>query len=117
MSEKAPERHLDKERNKILNVAVTKLDRIINEHDPEVDAPIKDGVWDHLDNVCASLEARVAAERDALAAEVERLRGHLEDAASAVEWGARRMETQSYKVLMEKWASEYRAALEEGKDG
>lgn len=60
----------------------------------------------------ADYDAKIAA-KDARIAELEKL---LEDAAQAVEWGARRLESKSQTVLMEKWASEYRAALSKERD-
>ena len=50
-----PERHKDKDRNRIINQTVTDLDNIINRHDPEVDNPIKDGVWNRLDKMGCDL--------------------------------------------------------------
>lgn len=34
--------------NKLITEATNDLQRIVNDHDPEVDCPIKDGVWDRL---------------------------------------------------------------------
>lgn len=69
-------RHKDTERNLILNRALTDLEQIINCHDPEIDVPIKDGVWNRLDKMAQEIEDRPApavsvepleAVRDALA--------------------------------------------------
>lgn len=69
-SEKAPERHKDTNRNRLINKAVDDLEQIINHHDPEVDCPITQGVWDRLDRLCADVaDAMVAEEianRDAM---------------------------------------------------
>ena len=54
------ERHLDTERNKILNRALSDLESIINDHDPEVDVSITNGVWDRLDKMAVEIEARAA---------------------------------------------------------
>ena len=56
----APERHGDKLRNVILNRCVEDLEHIINGHDPEIDVPIKDGVWDRLDKMAQQIEAMIA---------------------------------------------------------
>ena len=48
---KEPERFGDTERNLMLNKCVTDLDGIINQHDPQIDAPINRGVWDRLDKL------------------------------------------------------------------
>lgn len=63
---KEPERHSDPKRNSILNRALTDLDRIINEHDPEVDTSINNGVWDRLDKMALEIEAHAAAKRTAV---------------------------------------------------
>ena len=60
----APERHADKVRNLILNHAVTDLEEIINAHNPDVDAPIKQGVWDRLDKMAMLIEAKAIARAD-----------------------------------------------------
>ena len=77
----APDRHADKIRNLILNHTVTDLDEIINAHDPDVDVPIKQGVWDRLDKMAMLIEAKAIAraeaaeaERDAALGENARLR-------------------------------------------
>lgn len=56
----APERYKDTWRNAVLNKAVDALDCIINDHDPEIDCPIKQGVWDHLDKLVLAFEERRA---------------------------------------------------------
>ena len=57
----APERHADKARNLMLNRAVHDLDLTINGHDPEVDVPIKDGVWNKLDKLALQIEVPLQA--------------------------------------------------------
>ena len=54
------ERHMDVGRNKILNRAVTDLDKIINQHDPEVDTNVYNGVWDRLDKMAMEIETHAA---------------------------------------------------------
>lgn len=61
------ERHADLERNRLINTAVTDLDRIINQHNPDVDTSINNGVWDCLDRLCAQLESRAMADDAAIA--------------------------------------------------
>ncbi len=51
-----PERHKDGDRNVIITQATNDLDEIINHHDPETDAPIKQGVWDRLDKMALDIE-------------------------------------------------------------
>lgn len=51
------ERHANTARNLILNKTLTDLDRIINDHDPEVDTSINNGVWDRLDKMAVDIEA------------------------------------------------------------
>ena len=43
-------------RNVIITRATNDLDEIINNHDPEIDVPIKDGVWDRLDKMAVEIE-------------------------------------------------------------
>lgn len=54
------ERHADTDRNRILNIAMSDLDRIINDHDPEVDTSINNMVWDRLDRMAVEIESRAA---------------------------------------------------------
>ena len=54
---KDPERYKDLERNKILNRALTDLDKIINQHAPGIDTSINNGVWDRLDKMALEIEA------------------------------------------------------------
>ena len=56
-----PKRHTDGARNVIIIRATNDLDQIINSHDPEIDYPIKDGVWDRLDKMAVEIEAHAAA--------------------------------------------------------
>lgn len=76
-SREAVECHNDRARNRILNEALTDLDRIINEHDPDIDTSINNAVWDRLDKMGVELERKAAeallAERDALRKQVEEL--------------------------------------------
>lgn len=51
-------RHNDTDRNLILNRALTDIERIATGHDPEVDVPINQGVWDRLDKMAQEIEAR-----------------------------------------------------------
>lgn len=55
-----PARHKDTTRNGILNRTLSDLERIINHHDPEIDVPISDGVWDRLDKMALEIEAHSA---------------------------------------------------------
>jgi len=54
------ERHADKERNVLLNTALSDLDKIINGHNPEVDTSINNLVWDRLDKLAVAIEAKAA---------------------------------------------------------
>lgn len=54
------ERFTDNDRNLILNRTLTDLDRIINDHDPEVDTSLNNGIWDRLDKMACEIEARAA---------------------------------------------------------
>jgi len=69
----APERHADKARNLMLNRAVHDLDLTINGHDPEVDVPIKDGVWNKLDKLALQIEVPLQARIAELEEYIERL--------------------------------------------
>lgn len=57
-----PDRHNDTWRNAVLNKAVHSLDRIINRHDPDVDCPVNQGVWDFLDKLVLAFEERHRAD-------------------------------------------------------
>lgn len=50
-------RHADLDRNLILNRASTDLENIINGHDPEIHN-LGNRVWDRLDDLAVSIEAR-----------------------------------------------------------
>ena len=63
------ERHADKERNVLLNTALSDLDKIINGHNPEVDTSINNLVWDRLDKLAVAIEAKAAAHIAALTAQ------------------------------------------------
>ena len=52
----AIERHADTERNRILNIALTDLNAIINGHNPDVDTSINNMVWDRLDKLACDVE-------------------------------------------------------------
>lgn len=54
------DRHNDTKRNAILNRALYDLDRIINDHDPEIHTSIKNGVWDRLDKMALEIEAHTS---------------------------------------------------------
>ena len=54
----AIERHADTERNRILNIALTDLNAIINGHNPDVDTSINNMVWDRLDKLACDVELR-----------------------------------------------------------
>ena len=56
MTSEAPERHKDTTRNKLLNQCLTDLDKIVNQHDPETDTSINNGVWGRLDKLSCDLE-------------------------------------------------------------
>jgi hypothetical protein len=56
-----PKRHEDGSRNVIITRATNDLDTIINGHDPEVDVPISDGVWNRLDKMTVEIEVHAAA--------------------------------------------------------
>ena len=51
-----PMRHRNGARNVIITRATIDLDKIINSHDPEIDVPIRDGVWDRLDEMAVEIE-------------------------------------------------------------
>ena len=53
-----PERYNDIERNRLLNKCTDDLHKIINDHNPEIDVPIFQGVWDRLDKLAQEVEAR-----------------------------------------------------------
>ena len=55
-----PATYEDTTRNGILNRTLSDLDRIINDHDPEVHTSIKNGVWDRLDKMALEIEAHAA---------------------------------------------------------
>lgn len=59
-----PARYKDTERNKLINQAVRDLEIIINRHDPEIDVPIADGVWNCLDKLCLEIETRELERHD-----------------------------------------------------
>ena len=84
-------------------------DTIHSEWPPE-EWPPEDHPYDYppAEYIKYETHADLVATKDARIAELER---HLDDAAQAIEWGARRMESKSQAMLMEKWAAEYRAAL------
>lgn len=63
------ERHADRERNLLLNTAMSDLDNIINYHNPEVDTSLNNLVWDRLDKLAVSIEAMAAARLSALTAQ------------------------------------------------
>ncbi|WRH62091.1 MAG: bZIP transcription factor [Fuscovulum sp.] len=62
-------RHADRERNLLLNTALSDLDSIINYHNPEVDTSLNNLVWDRLDKLAVAIEARAAARLSALTAD------------------------------------------------
>jgi hypothetical protein len=64
-----PKRHADGSRNVIITRAVNDLDSIINGHDPEVDVPISDGVWNRLDKMAVEIETHAAAKITAILAQ------------------------------------------------
>lgn len=63
------ERHADRERNLLLNTALSDLDNIINYYNPEVDTSLNNLVWDRLDKLAVSIEAMAAARLSALTAQ------------------------------------------------
>jgi len=73
----APERHADKARNLMLNRAVHDLDLTINGHDPEVDVPIKDGVWNKLDKLALQIEVPLQARIAELESVLHQQIGHI----------------------------------------
>jgi hypothetical protein len=91
----APERYKDIERNRIVNRCLTDLEEIINHHNPEIDTPIKDGVWNRLDKMALEIEAR--AEADTLRAEVARLREALCFYAEKAFWHDGGIDFSSYE--------------------
>jgi hypothetical protein len=71
------ERHADRERNLLLNTALSDLDNIINYHNPEVDTSLNNLVWDQLDKLAVAIEAKAAVRMSALTAENAELRAIL----------------------------------------
>jgi hypothetical protein len=64
-----PKRHADGDRNVIITRAVNDLDVFINEHNPEIDVPISDGVWDRLDKMAVEIEVYAASKITAILAQ------------------------------------------------
>lgn len=75
MTNDAPARHSDTDRNVILNRALMDLDRIINGHDPENDTSLNNLVWDRLDQMAVEIEARLRAEAARIADDYHPERG------------------------------------------
>ena len=53
---KEPKRYEDLDRNSIINKTCSDLEDIVNNHDPETDVPIDDGIWNRLDKMALEIE-------------------------------------------------------------